>query len=57
MRRRDSTLASQTNQTCPAHVGLSNASNFLLKEDHALDNILSDYLKRHRYVLIAGYNS
>lgn len=36
--------------------GMSNTSDFLLKkEDHTLGNLLSDHLKAHPNVLMAGY--
>ncbi|KAI1201076.1 DNA-directed RNA polymerase [Nemania serpens] len=36
--------------------GTSNTSDFiLLKEDHTLGNLLSEHLKQHPHVLMAGY--
>ncbi|KAH7032998.1 DNA-directed RNA polymerase [Microdochium trichocladiopsis] len=36
--------------------GMSNTSDFiLLKEDHTLGNLLSEHLKMHRNVMMAGY--
>jgi DNA-directed RNA polymerase II subunit RPB11 len=36
--------------------GMSNTSDFILmKEDHTLGNLLSDHLKAHPNVLMAGY--
>lgn len=38
------------------NAGMSNTSDFLLKkEDHTLGNLLSDHLKMHPNVLMAGY--
>lgn len=35
---------------------MSNTSDFvLLKEDHTLGNLLSEHLKMHRNVMMAGY--
>lgn len=38
--------------------GMSNTSDFLLKkEDHTLGNLLSEHLKAHPNVYMAGYKS
>lgn len=35
---------------------MSNTSDFTLnKEDHTLGNLLSEHLKKHQHVLMAGY--
>lgn len=37
---------------------MSNTSDFILKkEDHTLGNLLSEHLKQHKNVLMAGYKS
>ena len=39
-------------------IGMSNTSDFLLKkEDHTLGNLLSEHLKAHPNVYMAGYKS
>ncbi|KAH9901946.1 DNA-directed RNA polymerase [Xylariomycetidae sp. FL2044] len=36
--------------------GMSNTSDFvLLKEDHTIGNLLSEHLKQHPHVMMAGY--
>ncbi|KAK1656582.1 DNA-directed RNA polymerase, partial [Colletotrichum godetiae] len=36
--------------------GMSNTSDFVIKkEDHTLGNLLSEHLKMHKHVLMAGY--
>ncbi|KAL7625094.1 hypothetical protein AAE478_004308 [Parahypoxylon ruwenzoriense] len=36
--------------------GMSNASDFIiLKEDHTIGNLVSEHLKEHPHVLMAGY--
>ncbi|WP_254558047.1 RpoL/Rpb11 RNA polymerase subunit family protein, partial [Salmonella enterica] len=38
--------------------GMSNTSDFILKkEDHTLGNLISEHLKQHKNVLMAGYKS
>ena len=35
---------------------IANCSDFLIKkEDHTIGNLLSEYLKKHKRVLMAGY--
>jgi len=37
---------------------MSNTSDFTLnKEDHTLGNLLSEHLKKHQHVMMAGYKS
>jgi DNA-directed RNA polymerase II subunit RPB11 len=39
-----------------ANEGMSNTSDFVLKkEDHTLGNLLSEHLKAHQNVYMAGY--
>jgi DNA-directed RNA polymerase II subunit RPB11 len=38
--------------------GMSNTSDFILKkEDHTLGNLLSEHIKAHQNVYMAGYKS
>lgn len=40
------------------NLGMSNTSDFVLKkEDHTLGNLLSEHLKMHPNVYMAGYKS